>query len=179
MNNKKTIIILISIILFGILVAGSTFAWWTWISSNEQNTSVTFTVTNGTNQLKAILDADTTVINDLAPTASCAGTYAKKVDVTTYYQNQSVVSAMINATLTLTSVTSNNTAGIDRSKINYAITTESGSSCTHLNNIIASGNLGGKANGDTIYTGDLAVGTIPTGTNMSSKTIYLYLLLTI
>ena len=174
MENKKVVVLTITILFLGLMVAGSTFAFWKWRTSNEDITGVSFTVENGANQLKAILDADTTTIDGISTARSCAGTYAKKVDVTIYYENESVSSAMLSASLNLTSITSNDTANINRAKINYAITTVSGSNCVNLNNVIASGTLSGKANGDNIYTGDLGVGTIPTGTSMTSSTIYLY-----
>ena len=83
----------INYVIRGVVVAGGTFAWWSWASSDQQKTGVSFIVQNGSEQLSAILDANTTTINDLAPATNCVGSNAKKVNIVISYENLSSVNA--------------------------------------------------------------------------------------
>ena len=53
MNRKQSIIITISVLLFGLFLAGGTFAFWSWRSNS--NTNITF---NTANELKDYIQYD-------------------------------------------------------------------------------------------------------------------------
>ena len=172
-NNKKIIILTITIIAIGLIAASATFAWFLWFSSDAEKTNVTFTVPNGANQLKVILDADSTEFTDMYPTSGCDKTGAKMATITVYTENQTSTSALVDATLTLDSVVAGAGGGTpDRSAIHYALSTNSKATCS--SGIFAEGTLAGKSNGDAIYNGDLTVHKINKNSSLSSKTIYLY-----
>ena len=177
MEQKKIIGTVIGVIAFIALIAGATFAWWTWTSNAADKTNVTFQVPSGSNQLKAILDADNTAFSGMYFAENCNGTYAKKVTIQLYYQNTSGFDAVIDATLKLQSISSTHTGEIDTSAIKYALTSETGALCT--SSVISEGTLDNIIAGNTdeaiIYNGNLDTGIIPTNTNMGlKKTLYLY-----
>ena len=178
-EKNKLIIAILSVVLIVAVVVGATFAWWTWSSNAADNTNVTFTVTSGSDQLKAVLDADTTSFTGMGPAANCKGTYAKKATVKLFYLNQTGFPATIASTLKLAAEpTSTHSGTINKAKINWALTSvDNATACTSgKTGYIASGTLEGKAANATLYSGDLGVGTIATGTAFANpnKTLYLY-----
>ena len=174
MNNKRTIILTISILLFGLIVAGSTFAWYTWRSSDAERTSVTFSVPDGNDELKAILDADNTSYTGLVPASGCGSNNALMATITLHYKNMTISDAEISATLSLDSITNVHSGTIDKSKINWIISTNSRATCDSGIIRNGSGTLDGKSAGDSLYTGNLTTGMIAPNTPLSSKTLYLY-----
>ena len=173
-ENKKLVISIALVLLLGVVVAGGTFAWWTWTSSESDKTSVTFQVPSGSNQLKAILDSDTSNVSGMAPAASCAGTYSKMVTIQLYYQNETGADASLNATLKLASISEAANSNTYKSVIKWALST-SGEKSTCDANIIEEGTLNNVAINGEIYSGDLTAGTIPENTSMGlKKTLYLY-----
>ena len=173
-ENKKLGISIALVLLLGIVIAGATFAWWTWTSSESDRTSVIFNVPSGSNQLKAILDSDTTNVSGMAPAASCAGTYSKMVTIQLYYQNETGADASLNATLKLESISEAANSNTYKSVIKWALST-SGEKSTCDANIIEEGTLNNVAIDGEIYSGDLTAGTIPGNTAMAlQKTLYLY-----
>lgn len=172
MEKKRLIIIIVSIVLAGLLVVGGTFAYWTWTSNSSENTIVTFTVPNGSSDLKAILDADSMEFSNLAPAIDCSGTYSQVATITVFYENLSTLTAQIDATLSLDSITKPHAGDLDKSQIHWGLSTNSKTTCKA--GMFAAGTLNGISDGGTIYNGNISVKSIATNTSLSSKVVYLY-----
>ena len=173
--NKIAAILVVSSLIMSLI--GATFAWKRWEAGDYDITGVTFDVLNGSNNLKTILDADSTTFSNMFFAENCNGTYAKMATINLYYQNTTGYDAVIDATLKLESISSIHSGDINTSAIKYAITSNTGSSCA--SSVISTGTLNGVVAGNTdnaiIYNGNLDTGIIPTNTNMGlKKTLYLY-----
>lgn len=177
MDKKKLIGAIIGIIAFGALITGATFAWWTWTSDTANDTVVAFNVVDGSNKLKATLDATQTTFNGLYPTDSCTSTSngAQMVPITLYYLNNTKLPATISATLTLKTLTPGHSGSLTeamKASIHWALSTSS-TSCT--SGALGSGTLEEKTVNDALYTGNLGLANIPASTNTTMQTQQLYL----
>lgn len=85
-NTSKTIIVAVAIALFVAVVGGATFAYWQWITSDDQQTAVNVTVAQGINHIITPEPGDTAVNVKMRPTNTetdiiedCAGEGDSKV----------------------------------------------------------------------------------------------------
>lgn len=143
--KKKNIILIIGILLFEILIAGGTMAYWRWENSDDNETLVNFTIDEFF-ECSADVGGDITPANvQLAPAMCTSEKNAIKKKLTVYttaYGDQVVLMDLwleINTLSSELSATQN---------FKYAITTDE-NSCT--NNVVASGSFTGKQVGDKVY----------------------------
>ncbi|MBR7042553.1 MAG: hypothetical protein IKI04_03525, partial [Bacilli bacterium] len=160
MKNKKLLYVLVVLgIIFVIL--GSTFAYWSWSSSNNQSTAVTFTVTSS---LSCSADGGGNISNNalLAPSTCTNSNYAiqRPITVSTTSNNEN---SIINLDLYL-NVDSIDQELLDTDYFMYALT-ESSSSCA---NPIEGGSFQDKISNDKVplLTSEEFIGT-------ETKTYYL------
>lgn len=112
-NSKKNIMIIGLIILVLALIAGGTFAYWTWVTNTAQQTAVTFTIqgAGGEGPLDTeIFDATfegsgTLSATNLEPLATCNGTQCIKETVKVSYVNKTPYAATLSLQLKLTGFT--------------------------------------------------------------------------
>lgn len=146
-KNNKIYILIFSIIVIIILLAGATFAYWTWgtVRNNEANISIT--VTGSTSYLYAKLEGGEPINTEevqLLPTNNCTGPSALQRTVSIRYNNATSTIALVEAQLDLTDMSlfncDNELDDDELSHMHWAITTNS-SSCS--NNVISSGTFEG------------------------------------
>ena len=161
MNNKKTIIImLIFIIIFALM--GGTFAYFSWQTSEEQKTNITFKVTQN---FSCAADGGGNITNSnvsLAPATCTNVNHAIKRIVT-------VKPTTNNTDITMQLWLNVNTldSGLSNSQnFKYALTT-SDTSCE--TGVVSTGTFNGKTAGDKVYLLEENFSTTTT------KTYYLYI----
>lgn len=174
-NKNKIIISVIAVLLIAAIVAGGTYAYWSWTTNTAQRTYVNFIIPNPVSDGKmsaSIAGNGTTTVTSLAPTSCTNSTYAMKKPVAITYKNTGNIPAKLTVNLKVKSVT----AGVSTpdstalGKLNYALTTSSTSCAAGTGNI--TGTFTGKLTaGSTVLTLDL---DIPANTAEKTVTYYLY-----
>lgn len=120
-DKNKLILSIVAVLAIIIIVAGATFAYWSWVSNSAQQTSVSFTIEDtgggfegpdldgpdgepdGIPDTYARLEGNgTTTAQDLVPTTCTDTARAIKKTVTITYINQTENAVTINATLSVT-----------------------------------------------------------------------------
>ena len=172
-DRNKLILAIVAVVAIVVIVGGATFAYWTWITGTEQQTGVSFTVSEDAlkGQLNAtMIGGEATNITDLAPVSACtAGEHVAKLPLTLNYENNTTNGARVNATLTLSNFTAQNgtPSTEDLSHLHYALTT-SDANCTTdaitgasgvftatsgklLDNVLILNNIGINATGSQNY----------------------------
>ncbi|MBR7041871.1 MAG: hypothetical protein IKI04_00035, partial [Bacilli bacterium] len=142
MKDKRIISIFI---ILGVIIAilGGTLAYWSWTSTNEQKTNVTFT-TGANFSCSADGGGNITNTNYFVPTDCTNSTYAIKRTITTSITNSGSNPVYLDMWLTINSIGS----GLSNSNnFKYALTTSS-SSCT--TGVVSEGNFNGKVANDKI-----------------------------
>lgn len=184
-ERNKLIIALVAVALIIVAVVSATYAWWTWTTNSSEQTTVSFTVPDGSTLLNASLNGGTLTVDKLAPVSSCTNThgYAKKATVILTYTNNTTAAAKIYGTLKVTNFTSphGTPTATDLSHLHFALTTSS-SSCT--SNFVdgkqsaqtaATGTFSGKtANNSALFTDLELKSNITAGTTNGTQTMYLY-----
>ena len=171
-NKNKIIISVIAVLLIAAIVAGGTYAYWSWTSNTAQRTNVSFTV-DAPNMSASINGNGSSTVSSLAPTTCTNSTYAMKKTVAITYTNGTSVAAKLTANLKVSAVdagisTPANTAA-QLGKLNYALTT-SNTSCT--TGTVKSGNfMNILSAGSTVLTFDI---NVPANTKETTTTYYLY-----
>lgn len=150
-DNKKKIIIVITIVTLIIaLVAGGTYAYWTWVSAN--NTAVNIKVDSPTMTLDG---GGTLTVTNLVPTSCTNTTYA--VQRTIKYSVTNPTSVDATATIQLKPTTF--PTQLKNAKLMWKLTT--GANCTGSE--VASGNFGSTVLG-TVMDLTTKVGSVKSGT---------------
>ncbi len=170
-NKNKIIISVIAVLLIAAIVAGGTYAYWSWTSNTAQRTNVGFTV-DAPNMSASIEGNGTSTVSSLAPTTCTNSTYAMKKTVAITYTNATSVAAKLTANLKVTDVTAgvSTPSSTELGKLNYALTTSSTSCAAGTGNL--TGTFAGKLTaGSTVLTLDLDV---PANTAEKTVTYYLY-----
>lgn len=129
-NNNRNFVIIAAIIMVLALVAGGTYAYWTW-RGNVTAINVTTSIGNIGLTLNG---GDGTIGSGLAPAACTNATYASKDTVSINFYNETDFPAYVTLTLKLKSFTWNNGSkptSTQLSNIKYAISNSS-SACTPL-----------------------------------------------
>ena len=142
MKDKRIIAI---IIVLGVIIAilGGTLAYWSWTSTNEQKTNVTFT-TGANFSCSADGGGNITNTNYFVPTDCTNSTYAIRKIITTSITNSGSNPVYLDMWLNINSIGSGLSSS---SNFKYALTTSS-SSCT--TGVLAQGNFNGKVANDKI-----------------------------
>ena len=120
-DKNKLILSIVAVVLVIVLIAGGTFAWWTWNSAN--NTDVKFTIEGGT---MTIDGGGNITAQKMVPTASCNGSYAivKTVKVNAVNSTNTSMTAKVNLNLT------NLPAALKTANMKYFISESSSAACT-------------------------------------------------
>ena len=129
-DRNKLILAIVAVVAIVVIVGGATFAYWTWITADEQQTAVQFKVEVGLDA--ELVGGAATNITDLAPVSGCtASDHVAKLPLTLNYKNETTNGARVNATLTLSNFESPNgtPSTEDLAHLHYALTT-SDASCT-------------------------------------------------
>ena len=187
-NSKKqeknnTGLLIVALLLVIALIAGGTYAYWSWNSNNI--VTVNLTTTFGT--MGATFNGGTVTINKLAPAACTHSTYATKITTNISRYNTTAYPGHVTFTLKLTSLTFNHGAlnSTALQSVKYALGT-SASSCT--SSLVTTTSNTGNLSGATIGTSGTAQSqnvklldwayTLPAGAGTSSspvnETYYLY-----
>lgn len=180
-DRDKLLIAIGAVLLIIVIVVGGTFAYWSWSTSDAQQTNVSFTVSGDTleGQLYANLDGGgETAFTNLAPVASCTNSsYAMKKKLTLNYANATTNPAHIYATLSLSDfATPHGTpTSEDLAHLHYAVT----STATNCATDVVTGMSGvftSTTDGTLFTTVDLLGGqAIPAGTSTEQeKELYLW-----
>ena len=142
MKDKRIIaIIIVLAVVFAIL--GGSLAYWSWQSTNEQKTNVTFTV--GANfSCSADGGGNITNTNYFVPTDCTNSTYAIKRTITTSITNSGSNPVYLDMWLNINSI---GTGLSNSNNFKYALT-RSSSSCT--TGVVSQGNFNGKVANDKI-----------------------------
>lgn len=107
--KKKFISSIIIVLLIIIVIAGATFAYWQWMTSEEEETSISLKVEGDTSNMSAKIDGGSSIdINSLIPTSNCLSSDALQKEITITYINNTDISGEIVANLDITSFTANN-----------------------------------------------------------------------
>ena len=128
-DKNKLVIAVVAVVAIVLLVVGATFAYWTWISNEEQRTNVAFTLTQETLEggLYANLDGSGETTATALKPAACDSSNAVKKTVTINYYNETTQSATISAILQVSAFTLRDTAYVptteDLEHLKYALTT--------------------------------------------------------
>lgn len=159
-DKNKLILSIVAVVLVIVLIAGGTFAWWTWNSAN--NTDVKFTIEGGT---MTIDGGGNITAQKMVPTASCNGSYAivRTVTVTTVNSTNTSLTAKVN--LDLTGLPS----ALKTANMKYFISESSSAACT-----TPTGTFASSGNSMQIATFNVAAATTVAETKVT-KTYYLYI----
>ena len=181
-KDKKTGLIIVVLLLVLALIAGGTYAYWSWNSNNL--ITVNMTIDAGTMSLTFNGGGNTTV-QKLAPTNCTASgyntNYVAKFPVTITRANSTTFPGSITFTLQLTSLTWKyaKPSSTDLANVKY-ILTSSNSLCTTavggVSGSLTSATVGSTANTAQTQTKTLSswTYTIPANTASGSETYYLY-----
>ena len=139
--KKKFISSIIIVLLIIIVIAGATFAYWQWMTSEEEETSISLKVEGDTSNMSAKIDGGSSIdINSLIPTSNCLSSDALQKEITITYINNTDISGEIIANLDITSFTANN-GNPSNDQLSYLkwVITNTENSCT--TGIIQSGDF--------------------------------------
>lgn len=126
-NRNKVIISLTIVAIIVALVAGGTFAWWTWSSGQTGNTDVEFTVTGGS----MTIDGGGVITGkNLVPTDQCDGTYAIVRTVTVSATNETNTSMTASVQMNTTGVN----AALKKTTFKYYISETQGCNISSTTN---------------------------------------------
>ena len=151
-KSNKTGLLIVALLLVLALIAGGTYAYWSWNSNNI----VTINTTIGTyGTMGATFNGGTVTINKLAPASCTHSTYSTKITTNLSYYNETPFPGSVTFTLKLTSLTFNHgtLTATALQNVKYALTT-SASSCT--SNLVTTTNNTGNLSGATIGTSGTA-----------------------
>ena len=155
MSKKKKIIlfILVFIVILGLI--GGTYAYWSWATSEEQKTQVTFTTTEdgagfscSADMGGAIKSGDARIIPTTV-SETTRGNYIKRELVVNPVITVDDKTIYMDLWLDINSL---GTALSNSTNFRYALTTSSNSPTT---GVVSSGNFNGKTSGDRVYLLDL------------------------
>ena len=96
MEKNKVIISITIVTLIITIVVGGTYAWWTWVSANDDDTTVNVTVggVDGSGTIKMILDGEGDIkVTNLVPTSCTNTTYTVHRTITYIVTNPTKVDA--------------------------------------------------------------------------------------
>lgn len=174
MNNKNKIIIsIVSVLLIITLVVAGTYSYWSWATTNNQQTNITFTVSGNPDEMYANLEGNgLTTVSSLVP-SECTSNNAIKKEVVINYANITNNSAKIVADLSMTSfnhgtLTPTNT---QLESLKWVIS-RSNTSCT--TNVVKSGSFSGFGTTIPQVLTNLEI-NVPAKTQETSETYYLYI----
>ena len=157
-SNKKIVISTIIVLIIAILAFGATYAYWTWQSSVEDKTEVSFTITKP----NFTITGTNISSSNLAPTSNCANQiYALKGNATVTAENNTTTPMRASITLNgrLTPVTGRNLSTEDKQHIHWAIKEVESEDLTNY----VTANCTSTVNTTTYATGNFAaVGTADT-----------------
>lgn len=123
-NIRNITIIVVAVALIIAVLGGGTFAYWQWISADEDQTIVNVTVEEG---ISMTINPTTVTLTNMRPTNDCDGDYAMIGTATITIDNQTGILAQ--PTFKLKAKSSKNLTANAWSKLNFAIT-EDGGSCS-------------------------------------------------
>ena len=162
---QKAFIIIIFVASFIAFLIGSTFAYWTWQSTNAQKTAVTFTVSSGFS-CRADGGGNITSSDVMLAPADCTNTnYAIKRTVKVSTTQNSGKTIYLDMNLTVNSIGTNLA---NSTNFKYALTTNS-NSCK--NSVVAEGNFYGA----TANTEKMLLKTERYTTTTNNDTYYLWI----
>ncbi len=181
-GNKKNSLLIVALVLVVALIAGGTYAYWTWNSNNLLTANVTIDTGTMTFTLNG---GGTTSVGNLAP-ADCTATgydttYVAKFPVTVTRSNTTDFPGTIDVSLQLTSLTWKNAkpTGTQLANVKYILTSSSSLCKTAVGSV--SGSLSGATIGSTANTAQTQTTnistwtyTIPANTASGSQNYYLY-----
>ena len=158
-DKNKLILSIVAVVLVIVLIAGGTFAWWTWTSAN--NTDVNFTIGGGSMTIDG--GGDITA-QKMVPTASCNGSYAivRTVKVTAKNETNTSMTAKVN--LDLTGLPS----ALKIANMKYFISESSSATCKTPTGTFAS-------SGNSLQIETFPVAAATTTATTVNKTYYLYI----
>lgn len=181
-ERKKIIISIIIVILIAVVVVGATYSYWSWVTSNNEQTNVMLSVPSGSTLLKATLDGGMISVSNLAPTDCGNTTYSSKSTITLTYTNKSSTTAFINGILTVKDFTKphGSTSGTikptitDLGYLRYSL--RIGDTSCSDGTELASGNFADIYNNTTavILNNGVLEKNIAPGTTNETKTLHLY-----
>lgn len=145
MEKEKKIAIVLFVLAIVFVIIGSTFAYWSWQSSANDKTNVTFTVTSGFSCGADGGGSITSQQKSLAPTSCTNTTYAFQRTIVTNVTNSRSGSVYMDLWLDVNTIGS----GLTNSQnFKYALTSQA-NNCT--SNIIRTGTFNGITNGGKVY----------------------------
>ena len=195
-NRDKLIISVVAVLAIVVLVGGSTFAYWTWISNTDQQTAVNFSTpedASGAGLSATIAGNGSATANNLKPTPCTNTSYAIVKTFTITYKNETEHAATITAKLSATSFTIRSSSYVPNStklqSLKWAVrssaatdaTTSSPNTCDASGTALkASGNFSSVTFSGTSGSNlPLQLGTftisVPAGTAEKTDTFYLYI----
>lgn len=102
-NNKALLFSILAVTLIVGLVAGGTFAYWTWVSNTAQKTNVGFSIPSDQRDLMyADLDGANTAVTNLKPAPCTNSSFALVKTVPIKWINKSTNNATVTAILSVT-----------------------------------------------------------------------------
>ena len=125
---RKTILVIIAIVLIAAITIGGTYAWWRWQSSSEQATNVTITISRP----GFTIVADNASSSTLMPTAACYNTPATN-HVQHTLAGKATVTAQNNTTTTMRAVIT--LKAMLSSAVTGSITDENNATTTRLSHV--------------------------------------------
>ena len=145
MEKEKKIATVLFILAIVFVIIGSTFAYWSWQSSANDKTNVTFTVTSGFTCGADGGGSITSQQKSLAPTSCTNTTYAFQRTIVTNVTNSRSNSVYMDLWLDVNTIGS----GLTNSQnFKYALTRQA-NNCT--SNVIRTGTFNGITNGGKVY----------------------------
>lgn len=178
-ERNKLIIAIVAVLAIIAVVGGATFAYWTWVTSDDEKTAVTFTIKESdlAGQLSATLNGGaTSTFSGLIPVSSCTASgmsaYVIKKPLTLKYKNLTSNAAYVTATLKVGNFTSphgtpNTTSHLNH--LHYALT-KSATSCT--TSAVKSGTFN-TTNG-ALFSNATILDNIAAGTAETSQNYWLW-----
>lgn len=126
-NRNKVIISITIVALIIALVSGGTYAWWTWISADEDDTAVNITVKGMT----MILDGGGNITaQNLVPTSCTSTTYAVQRTITYSVTNPTTIAATATIQLQPTTLPTQ----LKNAKVMWKLTTAANCGGTQVGN---------------------------------------------
>lgn len=160
-DKNKLILSIVAVVLVIILIAGGTYAYWTWTSPNNTKIGNNWRITGGNMSIDG--GGDITA-QKMVPTASCNGSYAivRTVKVTAKNETNTSMTAKVN--LDLTGLPS----ALKIANMKYFISESSSATCKTPTGTFAS-------SGNSLQIATFPVAAATTTATTVNKTYYLYI----
>jgi len=166
-NTKVLVLTILAVVMIAAMVAGGTYAWWSWTSNSanaNENTLVNFTVSDTSTDLKLTIVGNNVTGKTLAPSSACYGDgYTLTGRVTATAVNKTPVDAKTTFVLSAFAkpASGRSFASGDREHLHWAIKEVNDNSTA-----FSASNCAGT-NGTTFATGDFSsIGTSATNVNI-------------